>query len=105
MTNLEKLMQMFLEAREEKKDCSSWVQVGTLTGDEMMTRRKDEFTNDERNREIELMAMKAKRLHAEADEDHAIFWNGLYKEHSLPSDGSYHLTDDGKILMKPKAKP
>lgn len=85
-------------------DYTGWVQVGTLTPDESMKRRETNRRTGEIGREMKLLEAKATRLNAEADELHLEGWNAIRKAHSLPHEGEYHLTDDLKIMMKPKDK-
>lgn len=85
-------------------DYKSWVQVGTLTSEESIRRKENNRRLGEIEREMKLLKAKAARLHAESEEIHVDSWNTIRKAHSLPHEGEYHLTEDLKILMKPKDK-
>lgn len=103
MSGLDDIMKKFLGMVQEE-DYSSWVQAGTLTTEENTMRRENDRLKDQVNRELEIMQLKANRMSLECEERRHTLWAGIHKTHSLPSDTNYHLTDDGKILMKPKGK-
>jgi hypothetical protein len=82
------------------QDYSTWVQVGKLTGEEQILKKRSCRRGHEIAVEDRLLFTKHERLLAEVSEIQAVLWQKITKGHSLPP-ANYHLMDDGRIVMEP----
>jgi hypothetical protein len=88
----------------KKTDYGSWVQVGKLTGPEILEHKNYQRWNGKAQMQDQLLKIKHERLEKEQEVRHRTFWNKLYESHSLPHGGSYHITPDNRILKDPNDK-
>lgn len=103
-TNIEDLLKFLSGKQQSKADFSGWPQIAQLTPQEKLEHKNLVNGNTQRRREIELHIKKIEMLDAQSVVERDEFWNNLYKSHGLPQGANYHIADDGRILMEPKAK-
>lgn len=94
------LRQMF----DIEPDYSTWKQVAKLTPEEIVKRRGHERACAKMVREFEILKSKVQLLKAKSDTESKQWWHSLHEAHSLP-EASYHITEDGRILVDPKSMP
>lgn len=87
-----------------KTDYSLWKQVGKLTSNEMLLRRIQERKAEKMARDWKILDSKIKLLKAQSDTESKIWWKSLHDAHSLP-EASYHIMEDGRIMVDPKSMP
>jgi hypothetical protein len=84
------------------KDFSNWTQVCQLKPEEKLAHRALIADGVSLNKEAELLIRKAIHLNEQVSLLKDEFWAKVRKEHQLPMNGNFHMTDDGRILMEPK---
>lgn len=88
----------------ENEDHSDWIQVGQVSGDDILRKKKYIADVLKAKRDIDLYEAKSKAAFAAAVAHRAEWWNYIREKFSINGSGDLHLTDDGRILMKPEKK-
>lgn len=98
-TDLYKSLEKMSEAMYP--DYKSWPQVAVMTPEERLTQRNLQRQGEIAFEEVNSLKAKANAVQSAFDAERQSMWSGIYKTHGLPVAGVYHITDDGRILVKP----
>lgn len=101
--SLDQFLKMLANHHHPNDDRSRWPQIALLTPEEKLKHKGMLNEGQGQVREMELLIKRAAHIQEEIEIKRDEFWNALYKGHGLPPDGDYHITEDGRILTRPKS--
>lgn len=88
----------------DEEDKSTWPQVNKLKAEDVIKLRGRMMYTASVARELRSLKVKMTALEAQSEVATTEWWDHLHKAYALPAAGSYHVTDDGRILMRPREK-
>jgi len=83
---------------------SEWIQVGKLNKVDLGLRRANFAKMAASQQEGEMYKAKFDALKAVSEAQGAEWWVHIKKTYGLPTKGDFHITDDGRIVMRPKGE-
>lgn len=103
--DMDGMMKRLKEMLGDEENYSSWKQVGVLTTEERIKKREHDRQCGQARRDVMILFKRVEQIKDSIDLTAAEWWSSLYKGHSLPGNGNYHITDDNRILVDPKSLP
>lgn len=86
-------------------DSGTWVNVARLNSEDMLKKKNHDSQCRKLWSEGKVLYTKLQALNATIEANKAEFWDGIYKNYSLPSDHSYRIDDTGQVLKHVPAPP